>query len=442
VSTILPNRIKVFCFFFSKKKALLPDFSNRLKRLGPKEDCVASETTAPMRPLTGVRVLDLSKVIAGPLCTQYLADFGAEVIKVETTAGGDDTRGWPPLHDGTGAVFLSMNRGKKSVALDLKSAAGRSIVHLLAARSDIVVESYAPDVKSRLGVDYAALKALNPSLIYCSISGFGQTGPLRTALGYDNILQAFTGMMAMNGEKDGGPTRVPVSPIDQATGLNATIGIQAALLNRTATGAGASLEVSLFESATAMLGFTLQTFWEQGVPPTRIGSAHQSICPYQVFETADKPVLIGIANDRLWQRFCHATGQAALGEDARFLTNAGRVARYAETVGLVQGIIRPLGCDHWVGRLNAHDVPCTPVNTIADLAAHEHTAARGIILDYDHPQLGPLKGVATPIMFDGVARVAGMAPPGLGQHTAEVLREIGFDDRAIAAMAEEGTIRI
>ena len=401
-----------------------------------------SAPSAPaLRPLEGMRVLDLSKVIAGPLCTQYLADFGAEVIKLETIAGGDDTRGWPPLRRGTGAVFLSMNRGKKSVALDLKSAAGRAIVHRLAARSDIVVESYAPDVKARLGVDFATLGTLNPRLIYCSISGFGQTGPLRAALGYDNILQAFTGMMAMNGEKDGGPTRIPVSPIDQATGLNAAIGIQAALLNRAATGQGASLEVSLFETATAMLGFTLQTFWEQGVAPARIGSAHQSICPYQVFETADKPVLIGIANDRLWQRFCHATGQAALAVDARFLTNAGRVAHYAETVGLVQQIIRPHGCDHWVALLNASDVPCTPVNTIADLAAHEHTAARKIILDYDHPQLGPLKGVATPIVFNGADRAAGAPPPVLGQHTAEVLRELGFDDGAIAAMAREGSIR-
>ena len=402
---------------------------------------LTGESQGPIRPLAGLRVLDLSKVIAGPLCTQYLCDLGAEVTKVEPMAGGDDTRGWPPLRDGTGAVYLSMNRGKKSIALDLKSGAGREIVHRLAAQADIVVESYAPDVKRRLEVDYDRLRALRPGLIYCSISGFGQTGPLRTALGYDNILQAFTGMMAMNGERDGGPTRVPVSPIDQTTGLNAAIGIQAALLHRANTGEGAYLEVSLFETAVAMLGFTLQTYWEQGAPPVRIGSAHQSICPYQVFETADKPVLIGVANDRLWQRFCRATGNPALGEDPRFTTNAGRVGRYAETAGIVQGIIRPLGSEHWVALLNGCDVPCTPVNTIADLSAHEHTAARGIILEYEHATLGRLKGVAMPIQFNGAARMPGTPPPRLGEHTTQVLHGLGYDAAAIGAMIDAGAVR-
>jgi crotonobetainyl-CoA:carnitine CoA-transferase CaiB-like acyl-CoA transferase len=401
---------------------------------------MAAESNAPMRPLAGVRVMDLTKVLAGPLCTQYLSDLGAEVIKVETMAGGDDTRGWPPLRDGTGTVYLSVNRGKSSIALDLKSKAGLEIVHRLAAQSDVVVESYAPDVKARLGVDYATLKALRPDLVYCSISGFGQTGPLRTALGYDNILQAFTGMMAMNGEKEGGPTRIPVSPIDQTTGLNAVIGIQAALLRRAATGEGCTLEVSLFETAVAMLGFTLQTYWEQGKAPGRLGSAHQSICPYQVFETADKPVLIGVANDRLWQRFCRATGHEALGADPSYRTNADRVARYAETVGIVQAIIRPLGNDHWVTVLNAQDVPCTPVNTIADLADHAHTAARGIVVEYEHKALGRLKGVTTPIQFDGATRVAGSPPPGLGEHTDTILRDLGYDRAAVAAMRNAGAV--
>jgi crotonobetainyl-CoA:carnitine CoA-transferase CaiB-like acyl-CoA transferase len=394
-----------------------------------------------MRPLVGLRVLDFSKVIAGPLCTQYLADLGAEVIKVETYQGGDDTRRWPPLRQDTGAVFLSMNRGKKSVAVDLKTAGGKDLVRRLALRADVVVESFAPDVKTRLGVDFATLRQENPKLIYCSISGFGQTGPLRTALGYDNILQAFTGMMAMNGEKAGGPTRIPISPIDQMTGLNAAIGIQAALLNRANTGEGAFLEVSLFETATAMLGFTLQSFWEHGEVPTRIGSAHPSIVPYQVFETTDKPVLIGIANDRLWQRFCIATGHDALATDKRFITNPDRVANTAETVRVVQEIVRERPSAYWVDHLNANDVPCTPVNTIDDLLAHEHTAARGIILEYENPRLGGLKGIATPIVFNDAIRTPGAPPPALGQHTAEVLTAYGYSAAEIEALEQAGCIK-
>ena len=392
-------------------------------------------------PLDGCRVLDLSKVIAGPLCTQYLGELGAEIVKVESPEGGDDTRGWPPLRGDTGAVFLSLNRGKRSVALDLKTAAGRDVVRRLAARSDVVVESFAPDVKARLGVDYDSLRGENPRLVYCSISGFGQTGPLRSALGYDNILQAFTGVMALNGEKGGEPARIPISPIDQVTGLNAVIGIQAALLKRAATGEGGSLEVSLFETAVGLLGFTLQTYWEQGVLPERLGSAHQSICPYQVFETADHPVLIGIANDRLWARFCRAVGRDELVADPRFATNVDRVAHFAETVGLVQDIVRARSRDEWVAALNAVDVPCTPVHTIRDLDAHAHTAARGIVLDYHDPRLGALKGVAMPIVFDGASRAAGSPPPALGEHTAEVMTELGYSMAEIEALSPEGHVR-
>jgi crotonobetainyl-CoA:carnitine CoA-transferase CaiB-like acyl-CoA transferase len=394
-----------------------------------------------MKPLAGKTVLDFSKVIAGPLCAQYLGDLGAEIIKVEPCIGGDDTRDWPPLRGDTGAVFLSLNRNKQSLALDLKAPAAQEIVRKLVARSDVVIESYAPSVKTRLGVDYAQLKPHRPGLVYCSISGFGQTGPLRDALGYDNILQAFTGVMAMNGEPDAGPTRIPISPIDQATGLNAAIGILAALMNRDATGEGASLEVSLFETAVSMLGFTLQGYWESGKIPARLGSAHGSICPYQIFETADRPVLLGIANDRLWRRFCAATGRKALGDDPRFKTNVDRVRHFAETVGLVQEVMRTRSSSEWVAALGAVDVPCTPVNTVKDLDEHAHMAARGIVQSFGGAA-GGLKTVAMPIQFDGRPREAGRPPPGHGQDSRAILRAIGCAEAEIDRLIDAGVVTV
>ena len=292
-----------------------------------------------MTPLAGIRVLDFSKVLAGPLCGQWLGDLGAEVTKIEPPKGGDDTRGWPPFRGGVGAVFLSANRNKRSLALDLKTEAGRDAARRMVAQADVLIESYATGVAERLGIGADRMRALNPRLIYCSISGFGRTGPLKDGLGYDVILQAFSGIMAMTGERDGGPARSPFSPIDQSTGMNAFSGILAALLERHRTGQGCRLEVSLFETAAALLGYNFQIFWEKGSLPEKCGSGHELLCPYQAFDASDRPVLIGIANDNLWRRFTAGIGQPELGEDPRFRTNADRVARFAETVALVQSIV-------------------------------------------------------------------------------------------------------
>ena len=386
-----------------------------------------------MTPLTGIRVLDFSKVLAGPLCGQWLGDLGAEVIKIEPPVG-DDTRGWPPFRGGEGAVFLSANRNKRSLVLDLKAEAGRDAARRMAAQADVVIESYATGVAERLGIDAASLRALNPRLVHCSISGFGRTGPLAHGLGYDVILQAFSGIMAMTGERGGGPIRSPFSPIDQSTGLNALSGILAALLERGRTGEGCRLEVSLFETAVAMLGYNLGIYWEKGVLPEKCGSGHESLCPYQAFDAADRPVLIGIASDNLWRRFTAGIGRPELAEDPRFRSNADRVANMAETVALMQVIIGTRTADDWVVFCGEIGIPCSAINSMADMLAHPHTAARGIVLDYEHPTLGPMKTVAQPIQFDGAPRHVAAPPPRLGEDSAAVWAGFGFSASEIAAL--------
>jgi crotonobetainyl-CoA:carnitine CoA-transferase CaiB-like acyl-CoA transferase len=392
------------------------------------------------KPLAGLRVLDFTKVLAGPLCTQYLGDLGAEIIKVEPAEIGDETRRWPPFRDGQGAVFLSVNRNKQSVAIDLKTAAGREIVHRLARTVDIVVESYATGVTERLGIDYATLKALKPDLIYCSISGFGRTGPRANSLGYDVILQAFSGVMSLTGEKGGGPIRSPISPIDQTTGLHALSGIMAALLQRSRTGEGTQLEVSLFETAVGFLGYNLQSYWEKGVQPEKCGSGHESLCPYQAFEASDAPLLIGIANDNLWQRFCRAVGREELIDDPRFRTNPDRVAHFSETVATVQAIVGTRPRDEWTALLTGLSVPCAPINSLQEMLEDPHTAARGLVIDYEHPTLGPMKGIAHPIVFNGAPRSVETAPPLHGEHTRQILAAAGYSAEKIEEMAASSVI--
>lgn len=397
-----------------------------------------------MRPLAGLRVLDFSKVLAGPLCGQWLGDLGAEVVKIEPPEGGDDTRGWPPFvgdpGGGQGAVFLSANRNKRSLALNLKTPEGQAVAQRLATQADVLIESYATGVAERLGIGAAALRAANPRLVYCSISGFGRSGPLAGGLGYDVILQAFSGIMAMTGERGGGPIRSPFSPIDQTTGMNAYSGILAALLERGRTRQGCTLEVSLLETAVALLGYNLQIFWEKGALPKKSGSGHESLCPYQAFEAADRPVLIGIANDNLWRKFCAGIERPDLAADPRFRTNADRVAHFATTVALVQDIIGTRSAAGWVEFCGRTGIPCAAVNTLADLLAHPQVAARGIVLDYEHPTLGPLKTVAQPIQFDGRPRTVAAPPPLLGEHSAAVLAEAGYDPAEVAALRAAGAL--
>lgn len=389
-------------------------------------------------PLQDVRVLDLSKVLAGPMCAQYLGDMGAEVIKIETPGAGDETRGWPPFREAAGekmgAIFLSANRNKRSLAIDLQSEAGQEVIGRLVRWADVVITSFGPGVAARLKVDPDTLRQLNPRVIVCVISGFGSVGPMRDGKGYDVILQSFTGMLAITGEPGGPAVRSPFSPVDQATGLHAMSGILAALYQREKSGQGCTVEAALFDTATGFLGYFLQSYWERGTEPEKPGSGHESLCPYQVFDTADKPLILGVANDTLWRKFCQLAGLMDVVDDPRFCTNADRVRHRTETVALVRERLATRGRDEWLPALEAAGIPCSPLHTLGELSAHPHTRASGMMFDYQHPDLGALHGVAQPLRFDGKRTTQRLPPPLHGQHSEDILRELGYSAQDIQAL--------
>lgn len=393
-----------------------------------------------MKPLLGMRVLDFSKVLAGPMCTQALSDYGADVIKIESCDSGDDTRGWPPFRNGDGAVFLSANRNKRSLGLNLKSPEARAVAHKLAATADIVVESFGPGVTKRLGIDYQTLRGFNKRIIYCSVSGFGSTGPLANGKGYDMILQAFSGMVSIMGEPDSGPVRAPFSPVDQGTGMHALSAILAALLNRERTGEGCQIEVSLFETGVAFLGYMIQAYWERGTQPQRFGCAHESLCPYEAFKASDGLVLIGVASEQLWQQFCKVAGLETIMNDPRFRTNAERVKHRALTVAAVQAVIATRTSEEWMTMLIAAGIPCSKINTFADMLEHPHTEQSGIVANYESEAYGNLNAIGQPVKFDGKRSQTLVSPPRLGEHTSDILAELGYSAEQIRHLGENDSV--
>jgi len=365
-----------------------------------------------------------------------LGDMGADVIKIESLLGGDETRSWPPCHgEGFGAVFLAVNRNKRSVAIDLKTEAGHAIIHKLAQECDIAVENYSTGVADRLKIGATDLQAINKNLIYCTISGYGRSGPLKQSAGYDVILQAFSGMMSLTGDATSGHIRIPISPIDQVTGLNAATGILAALIKRAKTGVGGKVEVSLLDTAASLLNYSFQSFWERGVQPMKWGSSHESLCPYQAFEASDGPVMIGVANDNLWRKFCVVADLGDMTLDERFNSTSGRAIHRAEVVGRVQAAVSKRGVSFWVEKLSEIGVPVAAINTLEQMLDHPQTKARGIVVDYELSGGNPIKGIASPLIMDDEPRTAGRPPPTLGEHTMEVLLELGWSAERITELA-------
>ncbi|TDF64567.1 CaiB/BaiF CoA-transferase family protein [Cupriavidus sp. L7L] len=393
-----------------------------------------------MQPLKGIRVLDLSKVLAGPLCGQYLGELGADVIKVEPPGSGDDTRGWLPQDAGQSAVFLAVNHNKRSIALDLKTEAGQRVAQQLAANADVVLQGFGGGTAKKLGVDYATLSAVNPRLIYCEISGYGRDGPLGNEPGYDVMLQAFSGMISTMGEPGGKFARASFSPVDIGTGMHALSGILAALLERHTTGKGTYLEVALMETALGFMGYMAQNYWRSGKTPQRMGTAHPSMSPYQAFDAADGPLMLGVGNDAQWKRFCSVAGLEDWVDHPDFATNAARVRNFSRTVELVQSRLSTQPFAYWLETLQKIGVPCSPIQTLDQALAHPQVQARQLIVETEHPVLGKVTNIGLPVRFRREARHASRPAPLLGEHTDEILREAGFTPEQVDGMRRAGTV--
>ncbi|MGC2857765.1 CaiB/BaiF CoA transferase family protein [Novispirillum sp. DQ9] len=400
-------------------------------------------------PLSHIRVLDLSRVLAGPWAGQLLADLGAEVIKIERPGAGDDTREWGPPYlrgaDGQptteSAYYLSCNRGKKSVAVDMASADGQRVIRDLAARSDIVLENFKVGGLKKYGLDYDSLKAVKPDLIYCSITGFGQSGPYAPRAGYDFMIQAMGGLMSLTGEPEGMPTKVGVAFADIFTGMYATVGVLAALAHRDRTGEGQHVDMALLDVQVAVLANQAMNYLTSGTPPARMGNAHPNIVPYQAFATQDGHMILAVGNDGQFKRFCAVAGRPEIAADARFATNADRVRNRAELVPLVAAMMAARTTDEWIAALEPEAVPCGPINTLDRVFADPQVRHRGMVSTLPHPTAGTVDLVSCPIKYSATPAGADTAPPLLGQHTDAVLRDLlGLDDSALASLRAAGVL--
>jgi crotonobetainyl-CoA:carnitine CoA-transferase CaiB-like acyl-CoA transferase len=406
-----------------------------------------------MAPLDGITVLDLTRVLSGPYCTMLLADMGARVIKVEQPGTGDDTRAWgPPFlypnaqnrrtgdpdEKGESAYYLSINRNKESVTLDFKHPDGRALLEKLVSKADVLVENFRPGTLTKLGLDYDTLSKKYPRLIYCSISGFGHTGPRWKQAGYDAIMQAEGGLMSITGTADGPPVRLGVAIVDVVSGMFAAYGVAMALLARERTGRGQEVDLAMLDATVALLTYQAGNYFASGKVPARLGNRHPSIVPYETFTASDGEFVLAVGNDDQWRRFCAV---AELPEDERFATNRQRVSGYEALRPWVADRLREQPRQHWIEALTSAGVPCGSVRNFEELFADPQLAAREMIATVEHATIGPLKALGVPVKLSETPGAVRMPPPTLGQHTDAVLRhDLGFSADAIAALRRQQVI--
>lgn len=393
-------------------------------------------------PLTGVRVLDLSRVLAGPFASMILGDMGAEVVKIENPDGGDDTRAWgPPFLDGESSYFLSINRNKKSCTLNLKAPGGRDLLRRLAARADVLLENFRPGTLARLGLGYPEAAALNPRLVYCSVSGFGQTGPDAARPGYDLIVQGESGLMSLTGFPDGPPVKVGVAIADLVAGLYAVQGILLALYARQQTGRGQQVDVALSDGMASLLTFQAGIYFATGRSPERRGNQHPSIVPYETFRARDGYLNLAVGNNTLWGRFCEAIGRPDLTAHPDFATEALRVERHGALKPILDAVLGQRSVGEWMARLGERGIPCGAIKDVAQVCADPQIVARDMVVEVPHSRLGTIRMMGIPIKLSATPGAPSAGPPVLGEHTEAVLAEwLDLTPEAVARLREEGVV--
>ena len=395
-----------------------------------------------MKALDGIRVLDLTRALAGPFCTLMLGDNGADVIKVEIPGSGDDTRKWgPPFIGEESAYYLSINRNKRSLTLNLQDAQAQEVFMKLAQDIDVVVENFTPGVMGRFGLDYDAVKAVNPKVVYCSISGFGQDGPYRNRPAYDQIMQGVGGLMSITGEPDGEPQKIGIAVTDIGAGMWSAFAIMAALNHRGKTGEGQYIDISMLDAQVAWLTYQAAFFFANGEAPKRMGAAHPTLVPYQAFMCKDgKYINVAVGSERIWERFCQGMEREDLKDHPDYATNSVRVNNRGAMVSMLQEIFLTRPVAEWVKDLQAANVPCGPINDLADVFADPQVLARNMYLEMAHPTLGSIKQTGLPIKFSLTPGGLDRHPPLLGEHTQEILKSLGYSEAAVQSLKAQSVI--